>query len=204
MSEARRRAYDIVREAETQAVDCQQVGARAGYEAGFCQALALTLNYLRECRRTHLLLREQLERDVHQALLDLIGDPELVLRLAKDLATRRIALEQQPMRVIVPKRAHHLTASVRKELAASYPDVEVERTNTDAFIVEWGEVVLEFAPSQFVDQISQQALRACDDAIAAMNGDALARSLLASALAQLQQCDGADVPTAADSLTGEI
>lgn len=185
LREARRYARELVRDAADEARDCHQHAARAGYEAGFSEAIVHVLRYLRECRRVHLALRARVEADVRDALLAVLGDPDCVARLSQDLAERRAELQRTPVRVTLPRHARHMTASIRERVATAWPDVEIAHADTDRFIVEWGEEVLEFDPSASAAQLSGPALAAYNEAIAAMDADALARSMLNEALAQL-------------------
>lgn len=184
--EARRYAREIVDEARTEADGCHENAARAGYEAGFMQALTVALNALRECRQMHLQLRERMETDARNALLGVLEDPRLVARLAKHLGARHTELEQARARVTLPRVAQRMASAVRKRVERIWPDAETVYSDTHAFIVEWGDQVIEFAPPRSAAQLSATAMAASDKAIAAIDEDALASSILEAALRELK------------------
>jgi hypothetical protein len=175
---ARRHARELLREATKEARDFHFRAAQAGYEAGFLEALNVALHYLHECRRAHLQMRDQIAADVHEALTAVLEDPRLQMRLARALAERRSETERTLVRVTLPNGARRVAAIVRKRVAKVWPGAEVIYADTRAYLVEWGDQVIEFDPERCATQLSSAALAACDDTISAIDTNALVRSIL--------------------------
>lgn len=186
LNEARRHARTLLRDAQREASLCYERAARAGYEAGFREALSPALHFLRECRRVQLDLRKRMEADAQEALSTVLNDARLVMRLAQQLGKRRAELEMTAPRVTLPQAAGRIAASVRSSVEKIWPDAEVVYADTESFIVEWADQILEFAAPRTASRLTAAAMRSSDEAIAALDDRALAHSILEHALTQVQ------------------
>lgn len=197
--EAQRRAKALVREAQREAQVCWQQAACEGYEAGFRLVVEQVIDYFARCRERQQVLREQVLEQVRQSLQAFLGEPELMLRLAEELATSHGA-KTEPMRVWLPQRAKRMAPAVRKQLIERFPTVEVACSDTPSLIVEWGEKVMEFSPPDIAHELTGAALAACADACRAIDDDMLGRQVMEEAL---RPCDDAGTPPSASFTTEE-
>ncbi|KVN98506.1 hypothetical protein WJ69_34175 [Burkholderia ubonensis] len=186
LNEARRHARTLLRDAQREASLCYERAARAGYEAGFREALRPALEFLRECKRVQLNLRKRMEADAQEALSSVLSDARLVMRLAQQLGKRRTELEMTAPRVTLPQAAGRIAASVRSRVEEIWPDAEVMYADTESFIVEWADQVLEFAPQRTASRLTGVVMRAVDETIAALDDRSLIHSILEHALVQVQ------------------
>jgi hypothetical protein len=184
--EAQRRARALIRAAEREATECHKRAARAGYEAGFLDVLHLALDYLLECKNMQLRLREKMEAEAREALLTVLDDTRLVMRLAKHLGKRRSELEMTFPRVTLPRQARSMATAVCARIEEIWPGSEVVYADTGSFIVEWSDQVLEFAPNQTASQLTATAMEACDEAVSAIDTNALIHSIFVRALTRVK------------------
>jgi hypothetical protein len=189
MREAKRRAHDLIRDADREADACRLHAATAGYEAGFRQVVALVTDYLERCRQRQLALRERVVDDVQRALQQFLSEPELMLSLAEAFASHRGSHREGstdvPVLVSIPHHAKRIAPAVRRNLAQTYPAVQVMCSDSPAFIVQWGDEIVEFDPRAIAQELTAGALASCEAASAAIDDDALARQVIADALHRL-------------------
>lgn len=194
MHEAKRRAQALVRQAESDALTCREHAATIGYEDGFGKAFEQVVDGLERIRRLQLTLHARVAHEIRQSLQSVLEDPELLLRLAEAFAVSHICMADQAPRVSIPNRAKRILPAVRERLRQAFPSVQVTGSDSPAFIVEWGEEVMEFNPIDTALDLSDAAAASCRNAIDAIDKDSLAQQVVADALQRLNRSSVAGTP----------
>jgi len=180
--EAKRRAQVLIREGEREAQAFRQYAVTAGYEAGFALAVGQAAESLARMRELALTLHERVAEEVQRSLETMLGDSDVLLRLAEALASRRVCAAAEALRVTIPSRAKRIAPIVRERLEAAYPVVEVTLSGSPSFVVEWGAEILEFHPGESAHELTAAALASCNSMIEAIDGDMFAAQIMADAL----------------------
>ncbi|WP_323117687.1 type III secretion system stator protein SctL [Burkholderia alba] len=200
LDDAKRRARQLVRDAEREAQACRAAAATDGYEAGFARAIAQIGACVDQWDQRRATLAEHVVDDIRQSLEGLLDDPDLLLRIADTLARREACATGRPLRVSVPVRARRTAHAIRDRLQETYPSVQVVVADTRTFVVESGEDILEFDPRDVARELSDAARAACR-AVARAHDDASARGVTTDARRGAPDVDDAASPVAPSAPT---
>lgn len=155
LSEAQARAGRILREASEQAQAIYQAAYADGFSMGMEQSLNDVYVHLQDSAQLQAQIEGRIKDDLRKALTDALDVPPLLLQLLEDWLSK--APKVSSLRIVLPQRgkAQSLQMARRvKDVLGFEPCVQID--TGERFMLEYGEHVQEFSPSQVLNEMDDQ------------------------------------------------
>ncbi|WP_413722049.1 hypothetical protein ACL2XG_12580 [Sodalis sp. RH24] len=154
VSEARRQARSLVKQAQAEAGQLRQQGFREGYQDGMATSAAAVADYLSQAQRLEAELQCQVNARARQLLSMALDHPDTVLALVDEwLASLPEATAAEPMILLLPEAARRSHALLRQRIDAAVPGAgQIEYHRENRVVMKYGHQVAEFAPEAFLTE----------------------------------------------------
>lgn len=155
VNEARAYARRIVKEAQAKVTELERQAIHDGFQAGWIDSMNVVFHALSDGDRLQKAIESSLKASVQNALKNALENPELELQLLDSWLNSgpRVAEELQ---IILPKRAQHNIEAIKRRLEQSTGVVaNCIVGETDNVIIQSGEQIYEFAPTNTYDELGE-------------------------------------------------
>ncbi|NDL61504.1 hypothetical protein GRH90_01815 [Enterobacteriales bacterium SAP-6] len=148
ISEARRQARNMVKQARAEVELLRQQGFRDGYQEGMATAAAAVADYMSQGQRLEAELQCQINDRARRLLSTALDHPDSLLALVDEwLASLPEPTPAEPMILLLPESARKSHVRLKRRIEAAWPGaggIEYHRENR--VVMKYGHQVAEFAP----------------------------------------------------------
>jgi len=160
MTEARRRAKDLLLQSEQRAEDVYLEAKAEGYIAGIVQAAEAMAQYLSAHAELTTKLQQQLLQEVAELLRHCVSDADVIMAAFEEAVVEQGEMLIQRLEIVMPE---NMRANHRQLVARLQPHVNgqinIEYWSEARFVLRLGDQVVEFVPDDFVVRASARVMK---------------------------------------------
>lgn len=158
INDAKRRAAQIVQQAEQQAADYRRQGYLQGYGEGVLAGADAQVQALSDARRLTHGLASQLNAELKTQLQAILPQPEFALALADDWLKQQGEEAGDPIELHIP-RAWQIAEHILRQRFAPLPEVRWCFHDEQHFVIQRGNSVYEFSPDAAAGELQRSILQ---------------------------------------------